>query len=131
MFLPGSGGAQIHELNPSQFPPVGLFWTVPLPARGVEVDLTNGTATMTASKVPVYDYITLQNALTTGNNPPPVPGWISLKVVWQGGVTMMPVTSTIRRRASSLARLLHAWRKWSGRLRQVTSPSSRTRWKPH
>ena len=94
VFLPGSGGAQIHEFNPSPFPPVGLFWTVPLPASGVEVDLTNGTATMTASKVPVYDYTTLQNALTTGNNPPPVPGWISFKVVWQGGVTMMPVTST-------------------------------------
>ena len=51
MFLPGSGGAQIHEFNPSQFPPVGLFWTVPLPASGVEVDLTNGTATMKAVKV--------------------------------------------------------------------------------
>jgi hypothetical protein len=94
VFLPGSGGAQIHELNPTQFPPVGLFWTVPIPASGVEVDLTSGTATMTARKVPVYDYLTLQNALSTGINPPPVPGWISFKVVWQGGVTMMPVTST-------------------------------------
>jgi hypothetical protein len=94
VFLPGSGGAQIHEFNPSQFPPVGLFWTVPLPASGVEVDLTNGTATMKAVKVPIYDYGTLQNALSTGTNPPPIPGWISFKVVWQGGVTMMPVTST-------------------------------------
>jgi hypothetical protein len=130
VFLPGSGGAQIHEFNPSQFPPVGLFWTVPLPARGVEVDLANGTATMTASKVPVHDYTTLQNALTTGNNPPPVPGWISFKVVWQGGVTMMPVTSTDPTKGIFSGTLPHARRKWSGRLRQVTSPSSRTRWKP-
>ena len=49
---------------------------------------------MKASKVPIYDYGTLQNALFMGNNPPPVPGWVSFKVVWQGGVTMMPVTST-------------------------------------
>ena len=70
VFLPGSGGAQIHEFNPSQFPPVGLFWTVPLPTRGVEVDLTSDTATMTASKIRVYDYTTVQNALATGNIPP-------------------------------------------------------------
>ena len=62
MFLPGSGDAQIHEFNPSQFPPVGMFWTVPLPAKGVEVDLTIGTATMTASKVPVYDYYAAKRA---------------------------------------------------------------------
>jgi len=75
VFLPGSGGTAI-------------------PASGVEVDLTNGTATMHAVKVPIYDYGTLQNALFMGINPPPVPGWISFKVVWQGGVTMMPITST-------------------------------------
>jgi hypothetical protein len=94
VFLPGSGGTQIHEFNPSQFPPVGLFWTVPIPAGGVQVDLDNGSAVMRALKVPIFDYGTLQNATSSGSNPPPVPGWISFKVVWQGGVTMMPVTST-------------------------------------
>ena len=94
MYLPGSGGEQIHELNPTQFPPVGLFWTVPLLASGVAVDLTNGTATMKAVEVPVYDWTTIQNALFMGNNPPPVPGWVSFKVVWTGGVASMPVNST-------------------------------------
>ena len=93
MYLPGSGGAQIHELNPTQFPPVGLFWTVPLPASGVAVDLTNGTATMKAFKVPIYDYGAQQNALFMGSNPPPVPGWVSFKVVWQGGTASMLVNS--------------------------------------
>jgi hypothetical protein len=65
-----------------------------LPPRGVEVQLTIGTAKVTASKVPVYDYGTLQNATSVGSNPPPVPGWVSFKVVWTGGVTMMPVAST-------------------------------------
>jgi hypothetical protein len=67
---------------------------VPLPARGVEVDLTNGAATMNAIKVPIYDYGTLQNALFMGSNPPPIPGWVSFKVVWQGGTASLPVNST-------------------------------------
>jgi hypothetical protein len=94
VYLPGSGGAQIHDLNPSQFPPVGLFWTVPIPAGGVQVDLDNGNALMRALKVPIFDYGTLQNATSIGSNPPPVPGWVSFKVVWTGGVASMPVNST-------------------------------------
>ena len=94
MYLPGPGGAQVHDLNPTQFPPVGLFWTVPIPDSGVTVDLAKGTASMKASKVPIYDYGTLQNALFTGNNPPPSAGWISFKVVWTDGLVSMPVTST-------------------------------------
>jgi hypothetical protein len=94
VYLPGSGGAQIHDLNPTQFPPVGLFWTVPLPVRAVEVDLTGGTATMKGINVPVYDYGTLQNALQMGNNPPPVPARVSFKVVWRGGIASVPVNST-------------------------------------
>jgi len=63
VYLPGSGGAQVHDLNPTQFPPVGLFWTVPIPVSGVEVDLEKGTASMKAHKVPIYDYGTIENAL--------------------------------------------------------------------
>ena len=93
VYLPGSGGAQIHDLNPSQFPPVGLFWTVPIPDTGVEVDFENGTASMRATKVPVFDWTTIHNALFMGNAPPPVPGWVSFKVVWTGGLVSMPVNS--------------------------------------
>ena len=94
VYLPGTGGAQVHEINPTQFPPVGLFWTVPIPVGGVEVDLANGTASMKAHKVPIYDYGTIQNAFFMGSNPPPIPGWISFKVVWRGGIAGMPVHST-------------------------------------
>ena len=31
VYLPGPGGAQIHDLNPSTFPPLGLFWTIEIP----------------------------------------------------------------------------------------------------
>ena len=85
VYLPGSGDVQIHDLNPTQFPPVGLFWTVPLPANGVAVDLTTGTATKTAVRVPIYDYGTGANVIFTGNNPPPAAGWVSFKVVRTGG----------------------------------------------
>ena len=94
MYLPGSGGAQIHDLNPTQFPPVGLFWTVPLLASAVKVDLTHGTAAMKADDVPIYDYRTLQNALFMGSSPPPTPGLASFNVVWTGGLVSMPVNST-------------------------------------
>ena len=93
MYLPGSGGAQIHDLNPSQFPPVGLFWTVPIPVDAVQFDLDNGKASMQASKVPIFDYGTLQNATSIGSNPPPVPGWVSFKVTWKGGIASIPVNS--------------------------------------
>ena len=94
MFLPGSGDTQIHDLNPTQFPPVGLFWTVPLADDAVMVDLANGTARMVATRVPIFDYGTLHNALFTGSNPPPVPGWVSFEVVWRDGLISLPVSST-------------------------------------
>ena len=89
----GSGGAQVHDLNPTVFPPVGLFWTVPIPVNGVQVDLTDGTASMRATKVPIFDYSTLPNALFMGSNPPPIPGWVSFNVVWTGGGAGMPINS--------------------------------------
>jgi len=95
VYLPGSGGTQqLHDLNPTQFPPVGLFWTVPIPVSGVEVDLENGTALMKASWVPIYDYGTIENALLMGSNPPPTPGWITFKVIWRGATASVPVNST-------------------------------------
>jgi hypothetical protein len=94
VFLPGTGGAQVHEFNPTQFPPVGLFWTVPVPASGGQVDPTSGSASMRATKVPIFDWTTIQNALFMGNNPPPIPGWISFHVVWKGTGPSSDINST-------------------------------------
>jgi hypothetical protein len=93
VYLPGSGGAQIHDLNPTPFPPVGLFWTVPLRASSVQVDLNNGTASMRARQVPIFDYGTIPNALFT-NNPPGIPGWVSFTVVWTGMGPAASIDST-------------------------------------
>jgi hypothetical protein len=84
VYLPGPGGEQIHDFNPSTFPPVGLFWTIELPDDSVEVRLGKGSATLKASDVPVFDYGTLGNALF-GPVPSPLPtGSVTFTVVWSG-----------------------------------------------
>ena len=75
---------QIHDLNPSQFPPLGLFWTIQLPDDSVEIQLGKGSATLEGSDVPILDYGNILNALFTGDQPPPVPGSVSFRVVWSG-----------------------------------------------
>jgi hypothetical protein len=74
---------QIHDLNPSTFPPVGLFWTIEVPDDSVEVRLGKGSATLQASDVPIFDYGTSINALF-GGGPAPVAGSVSFTVVWSG-----------------------------------------------
>ena len=91
---------QIHDLNPSAFPPVGLFWTVEISeddsqqegdnqqtgggrGGGVEVELGRGSASMRVSNAPILDYGTIPNALF-GGGPSPVAGSVSFKVIWSG-----------------------------------------------
>ena len=97
MYLPGPGGAQIHDLNPSTFPPLGLFWTIEIPdeqdnngtgqhqseGNSIEVELGKGSASMQVSNVPIIDYGNIGNALF-GGGPAPVPGSVSFKIVWKG-----------------------------------------------
>ena len=90
VYLPGPGGAQIHDLNPTTFPPVGLFWTIQISDRrqgddgdGVQVQLGAGNATLQASNVPILDYGNIGNALFGGGSSP-VPGVVSFKVEWNG-----------------------------------------------
>jgi len=91
VYLPGPG-EQIHELNPTQFPPVGLFWTVPIPSSGVEVDLGNGTASMRASRIPIFDYQTRNNSFY-GGGPDPVSGEMTFEVAWSGGSIPVPISN--------------------------------------
>ena len=90
---------QIHDLNPSAFPPVGLFWTIEISdddseegkgdkqqtgGGGIKVEFGKGSASMRVSNAPILDYGNIQNALF-GGGPPPVPGSVSFNVVWSGG----------------------------------------------
>jgi hypothetical protein len=80
---PVRGGPQIHDLNPSSFPPVGLFWTTEVSGNGIEVELGAGRASLQASNVAILDYGDIENALFH-NDPPPTPGTVSFRVVWSG-----------------------------------------------
>jgi hypothetical protein len=82
VYEPGPG-AQLHDMNPSTFPPTGLFWTLPIPEYGINVQLGFGFASMKANNVPILDYGDIGNALF-GGGPAPTPGSVSFKVTWSG-----------------------------------------------
>jgi hypothetical protein len=82
VYEPGQG-AQIHDLNPSTFPPTGLFWTIEIPGDGIQVHLGKGFASMEANNVPILDYGDIGNALF-GGGPSPTPGQVSFRVTWSG-----------------------------------------------
>ena len=82
VYEPGPG-AQIHDLNPSTFPPTGLFWTIAIPGDGIQINLGRGRASMEAQAVPILEYGDIVNALF-GGGPAPTPGAVSFKVVWNG-----------------------------------------------
>lgn len=92
MFEPGPG-AQIHDLNPSTFPPTGLFWTIEIPSDGIQVHLRQGTASMEAHNVPIFDYGDIPNALF-GGGPVPVPGSVSFTVTWRGVEERLKIRNT-------------------------------------
>ena len=92
MYESGSD-SQIHDLNPSTFPPTGLFWTIEIPDDGVQVHFGAGRASMEAADVPILDYVTIPNALF-GGGPAPVPGTVSFKVLWNGVNERLKIRNT-------------------------------------
>ena len=84
---------QIHDLNPSQFPPLGLFWTIELPADSVKIQFAQGGASLQAADVPILDYGNTPNALF-GGGPPPIPGSVSFRVVWSGVLRRLHIRNT-------------------------------------
>jgi hypothetical protein len=84
---------QIHDMNPTQFPAVGLFWTIELPEYSVEVQLEKGKASLEAFHVPIFDYSNITNALF-GGGPKPVSGSVSFRVVWSGMQEQVDIHNT-------------------------------------
>jgi hypothetical protein len=85
---------QIHDFNPSTFPPVGLFWTIELPEDAVDVEFSKGRATLQGFDVSVFDYGTLPNALFAPAPSPLLTGSVSFKVVWGGTGQRVHVRNT-------------------------------------
>lgn len=93
--MPGSGiPTQIHDLNPSDFPPTHLFWTVAIPETGIQVHLGNGYASMQASDVPVLDHHDGVNAIFGGGPPPIRGGKVSFRVIWSGVQERVKIRNT-------------------------------------
>jgi len=100
VYLPGQGGAQIHDLNPTTFPPVGLFWTIQIAddrqgddGNSVDVNLGAGSALLQASNAPIFDYGDIVNAIF-GGGPPPVAGVVSFRVEWHGVQQRLNIRNT-------------------------------------
>jgi hypothetical protein len=81
VYEPGSG-PQIDDMNPSDYHPTGLFWTIAIPEDGIHVNLREGHASMEVRGVPVFDYGNIGNALFGGA--PRARGVVSFRVVWSG-----------------------------------------------
>ena len=80
-FDPGTG-SQLHDLNPSDYHPTGLFWTLPIPEQNIEVHPGNGYASLVAQNLPIYDYGQIPNALF--GDAPRSRGVVSYGIVWSG-----------------------------------------------
>ena len=81
VFDPGTG-SQLHDLNPSDYHPTGLFWTLPIPEQNIEVQPGNGYASVVAKNLPIYDYGQIPIALFGGG--PCSPGVVSYRILWSG-----------------------------------------------
>jgi len=90
-FDPGTG-SQLHDLNPSDYHPTGLFWTLPIPERNIEVHPGNGYASIVATNLPIYDYGQIPNSLFGGA--PRSPGVVSYRVVWSGVQQRVDIRNT-------------------------------------
>jgi hypothetical protein len=93
VYDPGTG-SQLHDLNPSDYHPTGLFWTIPIPQQNIQVQVGNGYASVVAKNLPIYDYGEIPNALFGGK--PRSPGVISYRVVWSGVQQRVNIRNTDR-----------------------------------
>jgi hypothetical protein len=51
-----------HAYDPGSSP-TGVFWTTPVPAHSVKIDLEAGTASLRLRHVPVFDFFTVPNSI--------------------------------------------------------------------
>lgn len=91
VFEPGSG-PQIHDLNPTAFPPSGLFWTLEIPDDDIQVNPGAGRAEVHVKNYPVFDYGSIPNALFGG--PSTVTGNVSYTLAWSGVTQRVNIKNT-------------------------------------
>jgi hypothetical protein len=125
VFEPGPGEPiQIHDLNPTLPPPTGLFWTIPMPGGGVDVNLGAGRAVMRIANAPVYDFGDFGNAVL--GLAPPVPARVSCAVEWSGVSERVQVSNPAQGFGGEFVRntARMAWTATAGDYRFVSDPLS-------
>ena len=95
LFTGPVGSGQIHDFNPG-IRAGGLFWTQPVSADSLDVDLERGTATLSEVDLDVEDYHNLHNALIDG---PSDPASVSFEMRWAAveHEPLMKVTDPVHR----------------------------------
>src|SRR5215467_3166233 len=91
LFTGPVGSGQVHDFNPG-IRVGGLFWTQPVSADTLDVDLERGTATLSADDLDVEDYHNLHNALLDG---PSDPSSVSFQMRWSALEPAMRVTDQV------------------------------------
>jgi hypothetical protein len=91
LFTGPVGSGQIHDFNPG-IRAGGLFWTLPVSADTLDVDLERGTATLGADDLDVEDYHNLHNALLDG---PSDPSTVSFEMRWTAVESAIKVTDPV------------------------------------
>ena|SRR2546421_12737201 len=72
---------QSHDFNPG-VARNGVFWTIALPSRTIDVDPAAGTATYTQTDLPIGDYYHVAFGASNG---PHVPARVSFTITWSPG----------------------------------------------
>jgi hypothetical protein len=88
----GSNLDQVHDFNPGIRLPSRLFWIQPVSDDSLEVDLEDGTATLSVNNLTEGDFTTLANSLSGGSG---VPGSVSFKLTWTATGDPFNVTDSV------------------------------------
>ncbi|SRR6266567_2321625 len=94
LFTGAVGSGQVHDFNPGIRDGTGLFWTIPVHESALQVDLPDGTATLTLTNLDQEDYHNLHNALLDG---PSDPAAVSFSMTWTAIAPPMNVTDPVHR----------------------------------
>ena len=87
MFTDSSESVQLNDFSPGNVPG-GLFWTVPIPSRAVEVDLRAGEAVYALHDFKTRDFHTYCNNFAHGSS---LPATVSFTLRWSGATKQFRV----------------------------------------
>jgi hypothetical protein len=113
---------QILDFNPG-FGPEAPFWTTPLPASAMGIDLAAATASFSATDLAVPEFHDVISALT---HQPAQPGVVSFDVRWGGRTKAYTVRDAANGYAGGFVEgvVSIAWTGEAGGYRFVSDPAS-------